>query len=126
MASRAEAFTPSSTTSGATPRSSPASIAARNLVWSSRSDDIARLVQSGPGLRSLGPQHRELRHVGVPLDQRRGRAEMAPGMLAEPPHGIGDRRAVIVDEDRPPAAVVRGVTGQVHAADARGPDRIEP
>src|SRR6266702_6061018 len=123
--SRSAELMPASTTCAEIPRSSWTMRLARSARWSSSSEGAAgstfRLVDQRGGMRRLLEQHRHGRHVGVPFDQRRHRAEARERLCVERPHFRRDARAVIVDADcsrlvDPPDAV----TGEMDLAHRLG------
>src|SRR6516225_2601369 len=97
----------------------------RIAVCSSSSVGTAGLVacskNQSVGVMSLSYQHVERRHVGVPFDQGRDRAEAAQRFRVERPHVIDHARAVIVNPQR---ASVRkfaeAVAGEMNLPDRQG------
>src|SRR6266699_6032261 len=102
--SRSAELMPASTTCAEIPRSSWTMRLARSARWSSSSEGAAgstfRLVDQRGGMSRLLEQHRHGRHVGVPFDQRRHRAEKRERLGIERPHFRRDARAVVVDAQR--------------------------
>src|SRR5258705_7593804 len=129
MASRAAGSSPSPWISATTASSEPPSSAAAKLRSSSRGDDtvfptLARL--QGPlSLLRLAEQHGKLRQIRVPVGQGRYRTELRERGAIEAPHGLGDARPVVVDQNRAAVNVVRGVPGQMNLADRAGLHGIE-
>src|SRR5437660_1272299 len=102
--SRSAGLKPASTTCAEIPRSSWVTRLARSARWSSSSEGAAgsifRLFDQHGSTRRLLEQHRHGRHVGVPFDERRHRAEARERLRVERPYFRGHARAVIVDEQR--------------------------
>src|SRR6266852_8306652 len=102
--SRTAALMPASATCAEIPRLSWTTRLARIAHWSSSSEGAAGsiflLFDQHGSMRRLLEQHRHRRHVGVPFDERRHRAEARERLGVERPHFRRDARAVIVDEQR--------------------------
>src|SRR5881296_548216 len=109
--------------------SGPPRSAAAKSRSSSRGDDTA-LSALGRSQETLGPcrlveEHGELGEIRIPLDQGRYRSEPCERSAIEIPYRLRDRRAVIVDQDRPAVGVVRRVAGQMNLADRSAGHRVQ-
>src|SRR5258705_11785923 len=129
MASRAAGSSPSPWISATTASSEPPSSAAAKLRPGSAGDDTVFPTLAGLqgplSLLRLAEQHGKLRKIRVPLDQGRYRTELRERGAIEVPHGLGDARPVVVDQNRAAVNVVRGVPGQMNLADRAGLHGIE-
>src|SRR5216684_7476131 len=128
MPRRAAGSMPSATTWAPALASSRATTLRSTARWSSSSDGAGAftfdLLEHGGGTRRLVDQHFERRHVGVPFDEGRHRAEARERRRVERPDLGRDARTVIVDAKR--AAVFelpRGVSGEMDLADRGGRQR---
>src|SRR5712692_670723 len=112
----------------------PASVSSRAMTlrrtarWSSSSDGAGAftlyLLEHGGSTRRFVDQHVERRHIGVPFDEGRHRAEARERRRVERPDLGRDARTVIVDAKR--AAVFelpRAVSGEMDLADRGGRQR---
>src|SRR6516164_4288206 len=109
---------------------SPSSTAFRSRICSSCSIDISAGIGQLLGVTRLVQQDLERGKIGVPLDQRGDRAEASKRRGIKLPDGLGDRGAVVVDQN---VYVLRGVmAGEVDLADrldrqrVKIGDRVEP
>src|SRR5712692_905543 len=128
--SRSAGLMPASTTCAEIPLSSWTTRLARSARWSSSSEGAAvstfRLVDQRGGMSRLLEQHHHGRHVGVPFDQRRHRAEERERLGIERPHFRRDARAVVVDAQRPGVVELpEGMTGEMDLAHRFGRQRCE-
>src|SRR5712692_3195173 len=107
MSSRSVALIAPSTRCAETPPSSWVTRLVRMARWSSSSEGEGAFtlcfLKHGLGARRLVHKHFERRHVGIPFDERRHRAETRERFCVERPDLRRDARAVIVDAEHPSA-----------------------
>src|SRR5882762_3907167 len=127
MRSRSAAVNPSSTMAPQTASSSSCSIEAANARCnSSKAGMRVLLAHDALRLRRFVEQHRERRHIGVPLDERRHAAEECERLGVKRPHLLRNARAVVVDADRAPVVeLAQPVAGEMNLADAHGAQRAQ-
>src|SRR5215472_14548261 len=103
--------------------SPPPSTAWRSCICSSSRVDMAAGIGELLRMPRLVQKNFERGEVGVPLDQRRHRAEALERRGVEVPYGFGNSGAVIVDQDIDIFGSV--MTGKMDLADRLDRQRIE-
>src|SRR5579883_1556266 len=95
---------------------SPCSSAAAKSAWSSRSVGIGHqnLLRRDFRLSRLGEQNRQEGELPVPLDERGHRPETGDRMAIESPDGVGNGRAMIVDQQRRTVAFDPRMAGEMN------------